>query len=60
MSRSEFVDLSAELVHETAGARLFNFELADEVWLAKSVHEWDEFDKVVTLRKNMAIQKGLV
>ena len=59
-SRSTLIDISAELVLETADAGLYNFEMAEKVWLPKSQHEYDADEELVTLEERLAIQKGLI
>lgn len=59
-SRSKtIVELEARLITETSLARKFEFE-AGEVWLPKETHEWDPEENIVSLRENLAIEKGLV
>lgn len=59
--KSDIIDLAAQLRHETEKARLFLFEMSDDpIWLPKSQHEWDPDDQTVTLKENVALEKGLI
>jgi hypothetical protein len=57
--RDKIIDLEAELIHETDRAWLLGIN-GEEVWLPKSLVEYNEQDKVVTLPERIAIDKGLV
>lgn len=54
------IDISGvELLHETDKAYLFQIE-DKEVWLPKSLIEYDSEDKVVTLPERVAKDKELI
>ena len=59
MSRSDLVDIAAELRHETEKAWLF-YDGAREVWLPKSQCEYDPDDGTVALPEWLAMEKGLI
>lgn len=60
MARNTLTELEAVLVHETAGAYLFDFGLDDNMWIPKASCEWCPEDGIVTVRESYAIEKGLV
>lgn len=58
--KSDIVDLEARLVHETDKAYLFDFGGDDNVWIPKSMCEWDDASQEVSMKESYAIEKGLV
>lgn len=59
-SRDRLVDLEVTLVHETPKAYLFDFELAEEVWIPKAACEYDHTDGTVAMKESYAIRKGVL
>jgi hypothetical protein len=59
MARSDLVDVSGEVKFETEKAFRF-FDGKDLVWLPKSLCEWDENDKTMTMPEWIALEKGLI
>ena len=65
MSRSELVDITGELRHETkpgdpdAGAYLI-YDGSKEVWLPKAAVEYDKDEGVFTMPRALAMAKGLI
>jgi hypothetical protein len=57
--RDRLIDLEAKLIHETDKAWLLGIN-GEEVWLPKSLVEYDVQDKVVTLPERVAMDKGLI
>ena len=58
--REKLVDIEgAELLHETDKAWLLGIN-GEEVWLPKSLVEYDVQDNVVTLPERVAMDKGLI
>ena len=55
----DLVDLAGELRGETERAWRF-FDGEHTVWLPKSLCEWDERDKVMTMPEFVAFEKGLL
>lgn len=62
MSRKpEIVDIEGELVRPFETERAWRFSNGStEAWLAKSLADWDERDKVMTLPMWLAEQEGLI
>lgn len=60
MTKSDLIDLDASYVHDTAGAWLLDFGLAEPVWIPKSQCEFDREDQICTMGMRIAIDKGLV
>ena len=56
---SSIIDLAMELRHETARAYLVHDGRKD-VWLPKSLVEYDERDKVFTMPEWLAQREGLI
>ena len=63
--KSDLVDLTVELVHETSGAALVGLdENAEEIWLPKSQIEIRRDDPIpgvatITMPEWLAVEKGL-
>ena len=57
--RSDLVDIAGEIRHETQRAFLF-FDGSREVWLPKSLCEWDPDDKTMAMPERVALEKGLI
>ena len=55
----DLVDLAGELRGETERAWRF-FDGERTVWLPKSLCEWDERDRVMTMPEFVALEKGLL
>lgn len=55
----DLVDLAGELRGETERAWRF-FDGERTVWLPKSLCEWDERDRVMTMPEFVAQEKGLI
>lgn len=66
MSRSELVDIEADLIRETKpgvpdeGAYLIDAGNGDPVWVPKSLVEYDRRDGTFTMPRRIAEEKGLV
>lgn len=61
MSRSDLVDLSGTLEHETEKAILVDFGGDEPVWIPKSQCEYTEEKDgsvTVTMKEKLAIEKG--
>jgi hypothetical protein len=56
---AKIIDIAAELRHETARAYLVH-DGRQDVWLPKSLVEYDERDKVFTMPEWLAQDKGLI
>jgi hypothetical protein len=59
MPRKELVDIEGELLHQTDDAYLF-FDGDKEVWLPKSLADWDPDNQTMTIPVWKAEQVGLV
>ena len=61
MPDSKLVDIAGELVapFETEKAYRF-YDGKTTVWLPKSLCQWDEDDKTMTMDEWLAMQKGLI
>lgn len=57
--KSDLVDISAQLRHETVNAYLV-YDGKQEVWLPKSQCEYDDINKVFTMPEWLAKAKGLI
>jgi hypothetical protein len=58
-ARSDLVDVAGEIRRETAQAFLL-FDGEKEVWLPKSLVEWDADDKTMAMPEWLAKDKGLL
>lgn len=57
--KSNLVDIAGEVRHETPKAFLF-FDGVREVWLSKSMCEWDDSDKTMAMPEWLAMDKELI
>jgi hypothetical protein len=57
--KSDLVDITCEIRHETAGAFLI-FDGDKEVWIPKSIGEWDQDAKTMAMPERWALEKGLI
>lgn len=57
---SNVVDVNADLKHETAGAFLICTEDGKDLWVPKSLSEYDEEEKVITVPMWFAQKEGLI
>lgn len=55
----EIVDIACEILHETEKAFLI-FDGDKQVWIPKSVGEWDEDGKTMAMPYKWAHEKGLI
>ncbi len=55
----DIVEIAGELRHETEKAYLL-FDRGKEVWVPKSLGEWDETSKTMQLPEWYAFDKGLI
>lgn len=58
--RSNLVDVAVTLVHETEKAGLFDHGGSENVWVPKSVGEYDAREGTLTLPEPLAREKGLL
>ena len=57
--KSDLVDLDVRLIHETDKAWLVS-DGQNEVWIPKSMCEFDQASGTLTLREPLALEKGLI
>ena len=55
----DIIEIAGELRHETDKAYLL-FDGDKEVWIAKSLGEWDSHSKTMQMPEWVAMEKGLV
>lgn len=58
--RSEIIDIEITLIHQTEKAYLVDAGHGENVWVPKSVAEYDESDRTLSLPRSWAESKGLV
>jgi hypothetical protein len=56
---NDIIEIAGELRHETDKAYLL-FDGDKEVWIAKSLGEWDEHSKTMQMPEWLAHSKGLI
>jgi hypothetical protein len=57
--KSDLVDIACEIRHETEKAYLI-FDGDKEVWIPKSLGEWDQDEKTMAMPERFALDKGLI
>jgi len=57
--KSDLVDIAGEIRHETEKAYLF-FDGYKETWIPKSMCQWDQDSKTLTMPEWIAMDKGLI
>jgi hypothetical protein len=55
----DIIEIAGELRHEMEKAYLL-FDGDKEVWIAKSLGEWDEHSKTMQMPEWLALDKGLI
>jgi hypothetical protein len=58
--RSDLVDIACVIIHETERAWLVDAGTDDNVWIPKSVGEWDPTDSTMAMPERWAKEKGLI
>lgn len=56
---SDLVDVDADMIHETEKAYKIKDGNGNEVWIPKSMCEWDG-DGKFTMKESFAMSKGLI
>jgi len=55
----DIIEIAGELHHKTEKAYLL-FDGAKEVWIAKSLSEWNETSKTMQMPEWLALENGLI
>ena len=57
---NDLVEIAGLVAGETEKAFRFDSGTGETVWLPKSLFEWDETEKIMTMPEWLAMEKGLI
>lgn len=57
---SDIVDIACTIIHQTDAAWLIDAGTDDDVWIPKSVGEYDETTRTMAMPESWAQRKGLI